>query len=248
METQFTGLSGRSWPIRVLTLGRFQIELDGEPLTFSGKVARRPLELLQYVVASGGTKVSVSRVMFALWRELDGDKAKAAFSVALHRLRKLLGHADAVLLEMGQLSLNPQLVWVDCHAFEQLVEGAAHDAERALAIYSGHFLDEIEDESWLMGCRSRLASKFRRAVTQLARDGAAHADTRAQRLLLERALELEPVAEDLARELMRLLSDAGEQAAALNVFEHCRCAIAQRLNAKPAPTTLELVQRIRTMH
>ena len=46
---------------------------------------------------------------------------------------------------------------------------------------------------------------------------------------------------------MRLLSEAGEQAAALNVFEHCRAAIAKGLDAKPASATLALVQRIRAM-
>ena len=252
-------LSAWPWPIRVLTLGRFQIELGGERLAFTGKVAKKPLELLQFIIASGGSDVSATTVMFALWRDLEGDKAKSAFNVALHRLRKLLGNDDAVVLELGRVSLNPKLVWVDGLAFEQLVDGAgaappavlapaaAQAAQRALALYSGHFLHETEDESWQLVYRSRLASKFKRTVTQLARHFVASGDTRAVRPLLERALELDPMAEDIARELMRLLSDAGEQAAALNVFEHCRAAIARGLQAKPAPLTLALVQRIRAM-
>ena len=252
-------LSAWPWPIRVLTLGRFQIELDGERLAFAGKVAKKPLELLQFIIASGGADVSAATVMFALWRELEGDKARSAFNVALHRLRKLLGNDDAVVLELGRVSLNPKLVWVDCLAFELLVDGAgaapaatlapaaALGAQRAVAMYGGHFLHETEDEPWQMVFRSRLASKFKRTVTLLARVGVAGGDTRAVRSLLERALELDPLAEDIARELMRLLSDAGEQAAALNVFEHCRAVIARGLDAKPASATLALVQRIRAM-
>ena len=34
---------------------------------------------------------------------------------------------------------------------------------------------------------------------------------------------------------------AGEQAAALTVFERCRMAIAQRLGAHPSPATLSLL-------
>lgn len=252
-------LSAWPWPIRVLTLGRFQIELGGQPLAFGGKVAKKPLELLQFIIASGGSDVSAATVAFALWRDLEGDKARSAFNVALHRLRKLLASDDAIVLELGRVSLAPKLVWVDCLAFEQLVDGsaaapsatlapaAAQAAQRALAMYGGHFLHETEDEPWQMVCRSRLASKFKRSVAQLARHFVATGDTRAVRSLLERALELDPMAEDLARELMRLLSGAGEQAAALNVFEHCRAAIAQGLNAKPASETLALVQRIRSM-
>ena len=252
-------LSAWPWPIRVLTLGRFQIELDGKPLAFGGKVAKKPLELLQFIIASGGSDVSAATVMFALWRDLEGDKARSAFNVALHRLRKLLASDDAVVLELGSLSLNPKLVWVDCLAFEQIVDAgsaapaaslppaAAQAAQRALAMYAGHFLHETEDEPWQMVCRSRLASKFKRTVSLLARHFVATGDTRTVRTLLERALELDPLAEDLARELMHLLIDTGEQAAALSVFERCRAAIALALNAKPAPATLALVQRIRAM-
>ena len=252
-------LSVWPWPIRVLTLGRFQIELDGKLLAFGRKVARKPLELLQFIVASGGSDVSAASAMFALWRDLEGDKARSAFNVALHRLRKLLGNDDAVVLELGRASLNPRLVWVDCLAFEQLVDGAAATSstqlapqaalatQRALAIYGGHFLHDTEDASWQMVYRSRLASKFKRTVTQLACHGVANGDMPAVRTLLERALELDPLAEDLARELMRLLSDGGEQAAALNVFEQCKAALAQGLGAKPSAATLELAARIRAM-
>ena len=252
-------LAAWPWPIRVLTLGRFQIERDGVALAFGGKVARKPLELLQFAIASGGSDVSAATVMFALWRELDGDKAKSAFNVALHRLRKLLGKDDAISLELGRLSLNPKVVWVDCLAFEQLVDGvgsaaqthpapqAAANLRRAVALYGGAFLHETEDEPWQMVYRTRLASKFKRSVLQLAQCPAATGETLALRGMLERALELDPMAEDLARELMALLHHGGEQAAALSVFEHCRAAIQAGLGARPAAATLALVTCIRAL-
>ena len=255
-------LSAWPWPIRVRTLGRFQIEHDGVALAFAGKVARKPLELLQFAIASGGSDVSATTVMFALWRDLEGDKAKSAFNVALHRLRKLLGNDDAIQLELGRLSLNPKVVWVDCLAFEQLVDRSAGtpstsstaltpqtaaDLQRAVALYRGHFLHETEDEPWQMVCRTRLASKFKRSVLQLGRHTSSPADALALRAIFERALELDPMAEDLARALMQWLAERGEQAAALNVFEHCQAAIARGLGARPAATTLVLVERIRAM-
>ena len=41
------------WPIRVYTLGRFEIQLDGMPLRSEGKAQRKPLELLKAVIALG---------------------------------------------------------------------------------------------------------------------------------------------------------------------------------------------------
>ena len=245
-------LSAWPWPIRVRALGGLRIEIDGANLAFKGKVARKPLELLLFIVASSGADVSTATAAFALWRELDGDKARAALNIALHRLRKLLGSDDAVLLEAGRLSLDPKLVWVDCLAFEQLADsvGSASAealdertqavAQRALALYTGAFLHDSEDEAWQMIYRSRLASKFMRTVRLLARAAMARGDRGAARALLERGLELDPLAEDLARELMRVLIDGGEQAAALVVFRRCRDALAGTLSASPSPATLAL--------
>lgn len=250
-------LSAWPWPIRVRTLGGLGIELNGKALSFRGKVAKKPLELLLFVVASGGSDVSASTLAFALWRDLEGDRAHSAFNVALHRLRKLLAHDDAVLLEHGRLSVNPKLMWVDCLAFEQLAdqvglpsgEGlpapARAAAERAIALYAGAFLHDSENDAWQVVYRSRLASKFKRMVTLLARAAIARGDHRDACALLERGLESDPLAEDLARDLMRQLIDSGEQAAALAVFERCRAAIEQVLGAKPAPATLALVAGLR---
>jgi len=202
-------LAGWPWPIRVRTLGGLRIEIDGRLLAFKGKVAKKPLELLLFIVASGGSGVSAATAMFALWRELEGDKAHAAFNVALHRLRQLLGSGEAVQLEHGRLSLNPQRMWVDCLAFEQLVDGvglpapdrlpasARTAAERALALYAGAFLHDIEDEAWQLVCRTRLASKFTRMVVLLARAALGRGDGPAARAVLARGLEVDPLAEDL---------------------------------------------------
>lgn len=242
------------WPIRVRTLGGLRIEIGGQALAFKGKVAKKPLELLLFVIASSGSDVSLATAAFALWRDLEGDKARAALNVALHRLRKLLGSDEALLLEHGRLSLNPRLVWVDALAFEHLADSVGTPspealtatprgaAERALALYRGAFLHEGDDEAWQMAYRSRLASKFRRVLTLLAQAAVARGDGAAARALLERGLEFDPLAEDLARALMRELIAAGEQAAALAVFERCRVAIEQALGAQPAPATLALIR------
>ena len=249
-------LAAWPWPIRVMTLGAFRIELDGVGLVFRGKVAKKPLELLQFIVASSGSDVSSDTATFALWRDLDGDNARAALNVALHRLRKLLGHDEAVLLELGKLSLNGRMLWVDCLAFEQLVDSAGATettasaaaiaaAQRAVELYRGPFLHSSEAHAWQMVCRTRLASKFKRVVDLLVRDAVARGDNRAARAMLERALELDPLAEETARGLMRVLIDLGEQSAAIAVFERCRDAIFEGLGARPSAATLALLTQLR---
>jgi len=242
------------WPIRLRLLGRFEIEIDGRPLVLRGKGAKKPLELLQFVIAAGGSDVASASVVFALWPELEGDHARSAFNVALHRLRKLLGHDSALVLEHGKLGLDSSRVWVDCLAFEALADrltgpldaAQAGSAERALALYAGPWRrDDDDDAAWQKVCRMRLASKWKRLVRALAAYRIEHGERGAARDLLERAIELEPQAEDLVRELMQLLEAQGEAAAALAAFEHCRETLAATLGVAPAPATLALQTRLR---
>ena len=57
----------------------------------------------------------------ALWPDSDGDAARNALDNALHRLRKMLGGDDRVLLRQGALQLNPQRCWTDVGALEALL-------------------------------------------------------------------------------------------------------------------------------
>lgn len=257
LEATRADLAEWPWTLRVVTLGAFRIEIESRPLEFKGKGARKLLQLLQFIIASGGRDVSAASAMFALWPDLEGDKAKSAFNVALHRLRKLLRSDEAVRLDLGRLDLDARRVWVDCLAFEQLADRcvvAAPDAgsaavvamsTRALALYTGAFLHDAEDEAWQLVHRTRLASKFKRLSAQVAQQAVARGDPRAARAVLERALEHDPLAEDLARELMQLWLQADEPAAALAVYERCRVALERTLGARPSAATAALVDRIR---
>lgn len=100
------------WPVRVRTLGGFAIEVDDRAVSAEGKQQKRPLELLQALVALGGS-AGRERLADLLWPEAEGDRALDALEVALRRLRQLLGGPDAVPLRGGRLTLDPHHVWVD---------------------------------------------------------------------------------------------------------------------------------------
>jgi DNA-binding SARP family transcriptional activator len=158
------------WPVRVYTLGRFAVFKDGEPLAFGGKVQKKPLALLQALIAHGGGEVPEGQIADALWPDADGDAAYRSLITTLQRLRQLLGHPEAVVLSGGQLSLDPGRVWVDTWAFERLLgeteeSGKAGTAaantlrEKALALYRGPFLAQV-DCAWTVARRERLRAKF----------------------------------------------------------------------------------------
>ena len=146
---------------------------------------RRPLELLQVLVAHGGERVPEERVTEALWPRIDGDSAHRSFTSTLHRLRKLLGEDRAVVLHEGKLTLDPRFFWIDTWALERLSaqvdaackEGAAPAAPgeverlgaRLLELYRGPFLGSETADAWSLRPRERLRGRFTRSLGQLGR-------------------------------------------------------------------------------
>ena len=166
------------WMFRVHALGNFRIERHGETLGGSGKAQRRPLELLKLLIASGGEKVSESRVVDALWPRIDGDSAHRSFTSTLHRLRKLLGVDKAIVLHEGKLTLDRRYVWVDAWAFEAFAarieteadpEQCEKLAERMLALYRGPFMVDEVDAPWALQPRERMRARLARAMSRVLR-------------------------------------------------------------------------------
>ena len=103
---------------RVHVLGRFRLLTGDTPVTVPPRL-RKPQELLQALIAFGGTEVSAGVLIDALWPDSEGDAAYHALESALYRLRQLLGARDAVRMEGGKVSLNRDWLWVDMWELEQ---------------------------------------------------------------------------------------------------------------------------------
>jgi hypothetical protein len=165
-------IPGWPWAVRIRTLGAFGVELDDVPLTFASKAPRKPLELLQALVAYGARGVSSETLCNAVWPDSEGDAAEAALRVTLGRLRKLLKQDGAVVLHQGKLSLDDRLCWVDVWSMERLlaeIEAAplAGQVERLTALYRGAFLDGEREQPWMVPAREKLRRRFLGAAGKL---------------------------------------------------------------------------------
>jgi len=112
---------------RVHVLGRFRLLTGGAPIIIPPRL-RKPQELLQALIAFGGTEVSAGVLIDALWPESEGDAAYHALESALYRLRQLLGARDAVRMEGSKVSLNRDQLWVDMWEFEEELQ-RRHDPQ-----------------------------------------------------------------------------------------------------------------------
>jgi len=174
------------WPIKIHTLGRFDVHIDDRLLRFRGKVPRVPLRLLKALLASGSHPTPQEVLCDALWPDADGDTAAQSLDTALHRLRRLLGRQDAILVAENRVRLNLEVVWADCLAIPLLaaqVERAvaqreAHSTVQALVqsllpLLQGPFLPEDDDLPGVAATRERL----RRSLSRLPRSASLDTET-----------------------------------------------------------------------
>jgi DNA-binding SARP family transcriptional activator len=243
------------WRVRVRALGAFELAADGAALDAAAKPQRKPIELLKYVIASGGRDVGFGAVTQALWPDAEGDAAKRSFDVTLHRLRRLLGCDDAITLHGGKLALNPGIVWVDALAFERLAgrveevpRGQRAPAvltvdllERALRLYRGPLLAS-DDEPWIRPARQRLRRRFVALAEAVGERWEGLANLDAALAWYHRAADVEPTAERIHQRILRLLHRQGRRAEALAAYDRCREVLAALVGVGPSPETEALLR------
>ncbi len=225
------------WPIRITTLGRFEVQRDGKPLEFSRKVQKKPLQLLKALVAAGGKEVREDRLTYLLWPDAVGDAGHKALGINVIRLRRLIDMADAVKVKEGSISLDPRFCWTDVSAFERLLEKAREARKqakpslsirllhKAMDLYKGPFLAEDSD-LWSVSLRERLRSMFLRSIDDL---GTCMEQSRAYKEALriyQRGLEVDELAEPYYQRMMVCYQKLGRYAEALSVYNRCRKTLA----------------------
>ena len=242
------------WPVRIRTLGRFEIERDGAPLRFEGKAQRKPLEMLKIMVAAGERPLAIAQLIDLLWPNPD-DGGRKAFDITVHRLRKLLACEAAVVVADLHATLDWRYAWVDAWALERTLEQlvpvagptATGDrleaaAPRVFAIVAGSFLEGEGDAGWRAAGRVRISARLHRFAERLGEHWEATGHWSKAGQLYQRMVELEPLAASFYRRHMVCLRAEGRRAEAIEVFRRCRHLLATTLGVTPDPE-LERVYR-----
>jgi LuxR family maltose regulon positive regulatory protein len=251
------------WQVKIFTLGGFRLLLDDKPVSFTGKVQKKPLELLKALIALGGRDIREDHLTDVLWPDADGDSAGMAYRITLHRLRQLVGNAQAITVLEGRVSLNPRICWVDAWAFERMLENSdsgvqnseSNDDEKcseimprlgkALNLYRGHFLSADDDKPWSVSARERLQRKFLRAVDSLGSCRIEAGQPKKAMECYEKGLEIDDLTEEFYQGLMACNLKLGRKAEAIKVYRRCKQVLAANLGVEPSPVSEEIVRSAR---
>jgi len=246
-------LDNWEWPIRIYTLGRFTLTRYGEPLPVTAKSSKKPLELLKVLIAQGGRQVSQELLIEILWPDSEGDAAIQSLYTTTHRLRKLLSET-AVVMEDGRLSLDARYIWVDNLAFLRIAgklqeiltaqqeqdEGAVQRlAEQFFHLYQGDFLGAGERHFAYAPMQEKLHLRFLKLTELMGQYWQQLGQAERCIECYERALEIDPVAEEFYQALMSSYSDVGRDSDAVMLFKRCRKNLSNILGISPSKATLK---------
>lgn len=238
--------AGQHWPwlYKVYVLGRFRLLKADAPVRFSRRAPRKPLELLQALIAFGATDVPARALVDALWPDSEGDAGYHALESALHRLRHLLGAADAVCMTNSRLSLDRSRFWVDMWEFEQEMRSTRRTevnpperVSRIRQLYEGHFLEHEVETPWALKTRQVLRDRFLRYMRDAAHLYESRNLWREAATVYQSGLELDPLSEDLYRGLMVCHRELGDHSEALHAYRRCRELLTKFLGVPPNAKT-----------
>lgn len=236
------------YPVRIYTLGRFEILRENKPLHFPRKAQKKPLDLLKVLIASGGQDVPAERLIDALWPEADGDLAQKSLETTLSRLRRLLGTEEVIKYRGRQLTINLSCCWVDSLVLGQMAEkcreGPASQAallyEKTLSLHKGPFLPADADLSGVVARRETLKSELLRLTMTVGRHYEQTGAWERAADCYEKGLYTDSLSEELYRRLMLCYRNLGDHAAAVKTYNRCHRLLLAELGIKPSPKTLSV--------
>ena len=247
------------YPIRIYTLGRFDIHVNETPLIFKKKAPKKPISLLKTLVALGSREVSEDFLLDTLWPELDGDAAHSAFTSCLHRLRKLLGNEEAIRVQEGKVSINHRICWTDLWPYEKLLSQAENlmldVADKNKQIEAVKLIEKIIAESkgvflptdsspWIITKRERLKNKFLVCLRSLIQSYQAVQKWDEAVSAYNRGISVEPLAEDFYRGLMCCYKRLDQHADIISTYRICQSNLSTLAGLKPSQETVDLYRSL----
>ena len=219
--------------LRIALLGGLRLEAGGTEVALPE--SRRARTLLAWLALHPGHH-GRSTLAGVLRPDVEEDDARRSLRQATWLLGKALGDAadGALVATRGEVGLNPAAVAVD--VAELRAQASAGDLDAARTLRARPLLPE-HDEEWAIAARDELRAELSDLMARQAAAAEAGGDLDAAvRWARERATA-DPLSETAQTELMRLLTDSGDRAAAVQVADALRRRLSDELGVTPSAET-----------
>lgn len=243
--------SPRQGQVEVRSLGNLYVVKDGRVIEKGLRTSSRELLAFLLTHPQGTTK---DRIIEAIWPNLDAESAAVQVDRAVYYLRSRTGSGSNDHVEHPRddfYRLDLAYWWTDVSAFESLLSGAgalpAEEATKALSsaldLYQGPFCDDCY-YAWVEDPRERYRALFVKSSATLANLVMEYGQPDDAIAVLDRAIEVDPVNEDLYRRAISIEGRIGRRKAVVTRFSRLEAILQDELDVDPDEETAALFRQI----
>jgi DNA-binding SARP family transcriptional activator len=249
-------------------MGILQIALFGEMQVTHNNwqaevtVTREMQSLLAYLLLQRQRVHSREVLAGIFWGEQDQAKARGSLNTALWKLKKALepeGIPAGTYLKhthLGSVGFNSESpYWLDTEVFEEEINRVLicpfHiaektqlvDLENVLGLYKGELLEGCYKD-WALQERERMRGLYVKSLIYLSQYYGFHRIYEKAITYSQQILNLDPLREEIHRDIMRFYFENGQRALAVRQYETCRSTLAKELGISPMEDTQALYTQI----
>ncbi len=253
--------------VRAFLFGKTEITVNGVKIADSEWKTRKNKGLLEYLLLSGGKRVSRETLINIFWPQADSESAQISLRTALYQLRKTLAAykvnlsgSNAFLVETPDgLQINKtSALEVDLHHFleyqrqynARLKSAASAEAteqeilEKMVTLYRGELLESRDYGDLLLFEREKCKLVFEKACLDLSALYLQKAEpARAEEILL-RAYRAEPYSEAVCLKLLQLLMAQGMRHKAIKLFNTFKKRLIEDFELEVDPRLAEAIGKL----
>lgn len=246
--------------LRICLFGRFRVSYADKPTEI--KMTPSARTLLAFLTLQAHRFYPRDILIDLGWGEHPEEQAHACLNTALWRLRRMLARDDehqaffVVTTPLGEVGFNWESAhWIDLVHFEMCTNRLlmipppamqpAHVEEltNTLTLYTGDLLEGFYDE-WALRERERIYQRYLKCLVQLMNYYQSQFCYEKSIFYGQKILHLDPLREEIHREIMRLYQTTGHRSLALRQYQICCEALDTELAIGPMEETQALYQQI----
>jgi DNA-binding SARP family transcriptional activator len=223
---------------------------SGRPVAIPGA---KQQALLASLALNLERPLSRNKLINLLWGTRFDDQARQSLRQAVSKLRKSLnkGNQEALWSNADQIGLNPELVTIDTNEVERMSGQtdleSLNEASKLLCgtLLEGLHSNESQFDDWITTERIRFNGIACEVFDRLAEHHVRAGNTQTAIDTAKRLIALDPLREPSHRQLMRILAQCGQRAAAIRQYNTCADLLKSELDVEPEGETQRLFQEIR---
>lgn len=250
---------------KIYTLGDFDIKYNNKSILDGRGYSYKLIKLLKYFLTYEGKKILPEKIIEDLWEDSDFKNPHNVLRTQISRLRRII--------DFDKLNIKPffKIEYINGYYLFKLEDDCELDFKKfdlltnqgssllnmekekglstfkyAITLYKGKYLQELEDERWIIPIRNRYDRLYLKILSNYLRilknKGMYHDII----VLCEEAIEYKPYEEILHIYFLEALMEIGQQRYALNHYEFYTSKFYKDLGLAPSEKAKEIYKKLQS--